>query len=115
MEISSVFKKGDRIDYDFGVGLHVQKPHNKNSVEGVHSFRHGPMMLVVEQGLHDEEGKPPASAQLPKRALGPDTTFEKLGDARYRSKTRTPVILTPIFDIRSLTERWHARQALFSS
>lgn len=109
--LRSRLRKGDVVEYEFGCGLHVAKPHNKNTVPGVHSFRHGPMLLVVDQGSVGEEGNVPPTATA--KSLGTKTVFEPLGDAKYRSKNG--VTLTPIFDIRSLTEPWHARQGLFES
>ena len=113
VEIASELKTGDVIEYNFGVGLHVTKAHNPNSVPGAYSFRHGPLLLVLHQPapeVHNPANPPPASTIA---SLPCDTEFEPLGRGRHRSRANPDVVLTPVYHIEEFTRPWHARQGLF--
>lgn len=113
VEISGVFKPGDVVEFEFGVGLHVEKTHNVHSVKGVHSFRHGPLLLVLNQtapeDLNSNEPFPPATIDV----LPPDTAFDYLGRGHYASKADPRLILAPVYNIEELIRPWHGRQGLF--
>jgi DUF1680 family protein len=111
VSVSGNFRPGDVLEYDFGLGLHVAKPHNGNTVRKVHSFRHGPLLLALAQVAPEsfDPAKPPAPQIV---TLPAKTRFEALGLGKYRVKRGT-VKLSPVCDIEALTQRWHARQALF--
>jgi len=113
VEFAAEVKSGDEIEFDFGVGLHVMKTHNPNSVQGVHSFRHGPLLLVVHQPapeVYDPSNPPPAATV---GSLPVDTELEHLGRGRYRSRSNPDLVLTPVYHVEELTRTWHARQGLF--
>ncbi len=111
VSVSVNFRPGDVLEYEFGLGLHVAKPHNENTVKKVHSFRHGPLLLALVQAAPEsgEAAKPTAPVII---RLSAKTHFEVLGRGKYREKGGK-VILSPVYDVESLTQRWHARQALF--
>lgn len=109
--VSVSLRKGDVVEVEFGAGLHVVKPHNENTVKGVHAFYHGPMLLAANQPSRPAEEGVPAPAllgELPVR-----TKFEPLGRGKYRVKSSPELVLAPVYDIEALTQPWHARQALF--
>ncbi|NQU41726.1 glycoside hydrolase family 127 protein [bacterium] len=112
VEVTADLKKGDVLDYDFGLGLHVVPTHGENNISGHHSFRHGPLLLVLDQSPPEsfDPTRPPEPATA--EALAAETEFEALGGARYRVKGGE-ITLVPVYDSENLTERWHARQALF--
>jgi hypothetical protein len=115
VEIAAYFAAGDIVELEFGVGLHVEKTHNPNSVEGVHSFRHGPLLLVLDQSPSEscECGHPTEPATIDMLPSG--TKFEYLGKGRYKSLKDEQVVLTPVYNIEELIQPWHARQGLFFS
>lgn len=109
--VSSTFKARDVLQYEFGLGIYVRKPHNVNTVGKVHSFRHGPMLLALAQSA--PECFDPANPPRPEIVTLPaGTRFERLGRGKYRAHNSGPT-LSPVYDIGNLTQRWHARQALF--
>ena len=109
--VSGCFKAGDVLEVEFGCGLHVLNPHNKNTVPGVHAFYHGPMLLAVEQQAAVEEEAPVPAMAGP---LSASTEFEPMARAKYRVKCRPDIVLAPVYDIERLTRPWHASQALFA-
>ena len=113
IEIAADFVEGDIVELEFGVGLHVQRAHNLNSVEGVHSFRHGPLLLVLNQCPPELWGSENPVNPATIDALSPDTEFEYLGKGRYMSRADQNIVLTPVYNIEELIQPWHARQGLF--
>ncbi|NQU43439.1 glycoside hydrolase family 127 protein [bacterium] len=112
VEVTGDFRKGDVLDYGFDLGLHVMPTQGKNNIANHHSFRHGPLLLVLDQPRPESFDPPRTPEPAMTKALPADTEFEPLGSARYRVKDG-PLMLVPVYDNDNLTERWHARQALF--
>ena len=112
LAVSASLKQGDVVELEFGSELHIVQPHNENTVQGVHAFYHGPMLLAVNQPAKaPEEGVPAAAVCGP---LPAKTEFEPIGRGKYRVKSSPDVVLAPVYDIEALTQPWHARQALFA-
>jgi hypothetical protein len=113
VEIGGNFSNGDVVELEFGVGLHVEGTHNSKSVNGLHSFRHGPLLLVLNQTAPEpfESNNRGCAATID--YLPADSKFEYLGKGRYVLQSDPGVVLTPVYNVEEFTRPWHARQALF--
>ena len=94
--------------------MKCEQPHNENTVRGLHAFFHGPLLLALEQKAPERYNPDEPTAPSVLDALPPDTAFEPAARGKYRM-AGTEQMLAPIYDIENLTQRWHARQALFNT
>lgn len=97
--VRRVLRAGDTIELDLNIGLHTGERVCKNNTPGYHTFRHGPMLLWMDN---------PEVIRLAR-----DTQFTHLGGGRYQADGIFGVLLTPINDPHVLTQPNCVRQVLF--
>ncbi|MEI6646004.1 MAG: hypothetical protein WCP12_08200 [bacterium] len=114
IEVIAEFRAGDVLRYTFDIQMKCEQPHNENTVRGLHAFFHGPLLLALEQKAPERYNPDEPTAPSVLDALPPDTAFEPAARGKYRM-AGTEQMLAPIYDIENLTQRWHARQALFNT
>jgi DUF1680 family protein len=88
MEITSLWKSGDRVDLAFPIVLRTQQPLNPNTFLKTYTYRHGPLVLGVyeAQGGKDREG------------------LEQVKPGQYQAPGSNGITLAPLTDIFRLTE-----------
>ena len=111
LSLSTPLKAGDVVEVEFGCGIRVVKPHNQNTLGGLHAFYHGPMLLAADQPAPEPDQPAPAPAIL--GPLPSTAELEPVGRGKYRVKCQPNTLLSPVYDIEKMTRPWHSRQALF--
>ena len=98
--INANLEKGDRIEFDLCLDLHVMDAIGKNNFAGFHTFRHGPLILAGQE-RHN------------RRNVGRDAVLERIGKCTYFAE-EPDVKLSPLYGIDFLTHAESKRQVLFS-
>jgi hypothetical protein len=104
LEASGAFPAGTELELSFEVSLREEAAFNPNSIPGVRSFRHGPLLL----GL-DNLAEP--------AALPAGSVLRYLGDGAYQVEDGS-LVLKPLYDMMDRTEeeaRSDTRQVLFAA
>lgn len=118
--ITDMFKAGDKIEFDLGLSLRVEKASFKNSIKGYKKYFYGPMLLgyKAEAEINSLDGnrfenyaesKYKSAGEI---KLNQDVEFERINKSEFKVKN-TDIILSSVCDVRDLTQENSMRQVLF--
>ena len=120
LAIETVFKTGDKIEFDLGLTSNIEDTAFKNSIKGFHKYTFGPLVLGVKSKVEINtlegnkfenyaESKYKSSQII---AIKNNAELERLNRNEFKVKG-TDIILTCLCDVKDMTQEDTLRQVLF--